>query len=72
MRFDNEHGIQELYRVAAQYPYQEHWFSTVRRDFVADPQLINPKREFKLDTIFMISNSSLDPHAKQSATVGTQ
>lgn len=71
MRFDTEHGIQALYQ-AAQGQYREHWFSTVRRDFVADPQLINPPREFKLDTTFVVSNSSLDPHAKQSATVGTQ
>jgi hypothetical protein len=70
MRFDTEHGIQELYRVAAQHPYQEHWYSTVRKDFVADPMLINPKSEFRLDTIFM-ADSSLDPHAKQSATIGT-
>ena len=71
MRFDTEHGIQALYE-AAQGQYREHWFSTVRRDFVADPQLINPQREFKLDTTFVVSNSLLDPHAKQSATVGTQ
>jgi hypothetical protein len=71
MRFDTEHGIQALYE-AAQGHYREHWFSTVRRDFVADPQLINPPREFKLDTTFVVSNSLLDPHAKQSATVGTQ
>ena len=70
MRFDTEHGIQELYR-AAQGEYREHWFSTVRRDFVIDPMLTNPPREFRLDTIFMISDSSLDPHAKQSATIGT-
>ena len=50
MRFDNEHGIEALYRVAAEGVYQEHWFSTIRRDFVIDPQLINPLREFKLDT----------------------
>jgi hypothetical protein len=71
MRFDTEHGIQELYRVAAKNLYQEHWFSTVRRDFVADPMLKNPLSEFKLDTTFMVSKSLLDPHAKQSATVGT-
>ena len=71
MRFDTEHGIQALYQ-AAQGQYCEHWFSTVRRDFVIDPQLINPPREFKLDTIFIVSNSLLDPHAKQSATVSTQ
>jgi len=70
MRFDTEHGIQELYRVAARHPYQEHWFSTVRRDFVADSMLKNPPREFQLDTTF-VAHSSLDPHAKQSATVGT-
>jgi hypothetical protein len=70
MRFNNEHGIQELYRVAAEYPYQEHLFSTVRRDFVVDPMLKNPKSEFRLDTTF-VAHSSLDPHAKQCATVGT-
>jgi hypothetical protein len=64
MRFDTEHGIQELYRVAAEGEYQEHWFSTVRRDFVVDPRLINPPREFQLDTTFVVSNSSLDPHTK--------
>ena len=71
MRFDTEHGIQELYRVATEYPYQEHRFSTIRRDFVADPMLQKPKSEFRLDTT-LLANSSLDPHAKQSATIGTQ
>ena len=70
MKFDTEHGIQELYR-AAQGHYTEHWFSTVRRDFVADPRLINPPRTFRLDTTFLVSNSLLDPHAKQSAKVST-
>ena len=50
MRFDNEHGIEALYRVAAEGVYQEHKFSTIRRDFVIDHQLINPPREFCLDT----------------------
>ena len=70
MRFDTEHGIQALYETA-QGEYREHWFSTVRRDFVADSQLKNPPREFQLDTTFM-SQSSLDPHAKQGTTVGTK
>ena len=70
MRFDTEHGIQALYETA-QGQYREHWFSTVLRDFVADPRLKNPPREFRLDTTFVIPDSSLDPHAKQSATVGT-
>jgi hypothetical protein len=64
MRFDTEHGIQALYQVAAEGEYYEHWFSTVRRDFVADTMLKNPKREFKLDTTFVLSKSLLDPHAK--------
>ena len=50
MRFDNEHGIEALYQVAAEGGYQEHKFSTIRRGFVIDPQLINPLREFCLDT----------------------
>jgi len=62
MRFDIEHGIQALYETA-QGEYREHWFSTVRRDFVIDPMLINPPREFRLDTTF-VAHSSLDPHAK--------
>ena len=53
MKFDTEHGIQALYK-EAQGQYTEHWFSTVRRDFVIDPQLINPSREFKLDTTFLM------------------
>jgi len=66
---DTTQGIEELHKVS-RGQYIEHWFSTVRRDFVADPRLINPPREFRLDTIFM-ADSSLDPHAKQSATIGT-
>ena len=50
MRFINEHGIEELYQVAAEGGYQEHKFSTIRRGFVIDPQLIKPKSEFCLDT----------------------
>ena len=50
MRFDNEHGIEALYQVAATGEYQEHKFSTIRRDFVIDAMLVNPKREFRLDT----------------------
>jgi len=57
MRFDTEHGIQALYQ-AAQGQYTEHWFSTVCRDFVADPRLINPPREFKLDTTLMAPNKT--------------
>jgi hypothetical protein len=50
MRFDNEHGIEALYQVAAEGVYQEHRFSTIRRGFVIDPMLIKPKSEFCLDT----------------------
>ncbi len=50
MKFDTDHGINALHRVAAQYPYREHKFSTIRRDFVADPLLSVVKSEFKLDT----------------------
>ena len=50
MRFDNEHGIEELYRIAAERPYQEHKFSTIRRGFAIDPMLVKPKSEFRLDT----------------------
>lgn len=60
MRFDTEHGIEALYRMAAEGVYQEHWFSTVRRDFVADTQLINPPREFKLDTTLMVSDERFE------------
>ena len=50
MGYHNELGIQELYNVAAKYTYQEHRFSTVRRDFVLNPLLVKPQHEFKLDT----------------------
>jgi hypothetical protein len=49
MRYDNEHGIQELYNIAAKAPYQEHKFSTIRRGFAIDPMLVKPKSEFRLD-----------------------
>jgi hypothetical protein len=61
MRYDNEHGIQALYNIAAEYPYQEHWFSTIRRDFVADPMLQKPKSEFKMDTTFVVSVEGFEP-----------
>jgi len=50
MRFNNDHYLQELYDIAAKYPYKEHKFSTIRRGFVMDAMLINPKSEFRLDT----------------------
>ena len=50
MRFDIEHGIEALYQVAAEGVYQEHKFSTIRRDFVIDTQLIKSLREFCLHT----------------------
>lgn len=61
MKYDNEHGIEALYRVATEGQYQEHGFSTVRRDFVADPQLINPPREFVLDTTFLVQVAGIEP-----------
>ena len=70
MKFDTEHGIQALYQ-AAQGQYTEHWFSTVRRDFVIDPQLINPPREFKLDTTFLIGNTFPILHTNPSTSKGT-
>ena len=70
MKFDTEHSIQALYR-AAQGQYAEHWFSTVRRDFVADPQLINLPREFKLDTTFLIGNTFPILHTNPSTSKGT-
>ena len=70
MKFDTEHGIQALYQ-AAQGQYAEHWFSTVRRDFVIDSQLINPPREFKLDTTFLIENTFPVLHTNPSASKGT-
>ena len=71
MRFDTEHGIEALYQVAAEGVYQEHKFSTIRRDFVIDSQLINPPREFKLDTTFLIENTFPVLHTNPSASKGT-
>ena len=50
MRFNNDYHLQELYDIAAQLPYKENKFSTIRRNFVVDPMLIKPKSEFRLDT----------------------
>ena len=61
MRYDTEHGIQALYQIAAEGQYQEHGFSTIRRDFVADPMLINPPREFVLDTTFLVRVAGIEP-----------
>jgi hypothetical protein len=71
MKFDTEHGIQALYK-EAQGQYREHWFSTVLRDFVIDPQLINPQREFRLDTTFLIGNTLSVLHTNPGASKGTQ
>ena len=61
MKYDNELGIEALYRVAAEDQYREHWYSTIRRDFVADPLLKNPPREFVLDTTFLVQAPGVEP-----------
>ena len=61
MKYDNDYGIQALYRVAAEGVYKERGFSTIRRDFVADPMLKNPPKEFVLDTTFMVSVGGFEP-----------
>lgn len=60
MKYDNELGIEALYCVAAEVVYQEHGYSTVRRDFVPDPMLINPPREFVPDTTLMVSDERFE------------
>jgi hypothetical protein len=49
-----------LYR-EAQGPYQQRFYSTITRKFKLNAMLINPKKEFKLDTTFMVHPDGLEP-----------
>ena len=46
---------------AAQGVYQQQFYSTVTRKFTLDKMLINPVKEFKLDTTFMVHPDGLEP-----------
>ena len=45
----------------AQGLYQQRFYSTVTREFTLNAMLINPKKEFQLDTTFMVSPPGSDP-----------
>ena len=47
--------------LAAQGPYQQRFYSTITREFALNTMLINPPKEFKLDTIFMVHPDGLEP-----------
>ena len=49
-----------LYR-EAQGVYQQRFYSTTTRKFTLNEMLINPRREFKLDTTFMVPPPGSDP-----------
>jgi hypothetical protein len=46
---------------AAQGSYQQRFYSTTTRRFTLDHMLINPRKEFKLDTTFMVHPDGLEP-----------
>ena len=41
--------MEELYYFSKE-PYVPREFNTIHRNFTVDPLLVNPKKEFKLDT----------------------
>ena len=45
----------------AQGVYQQRFYSTTTRKFTLNEMLINPRREFKLDTTFMVPPPGSDP-----------
>ena len=45
----------------AQGNYQQRFFSTITREFTLDTMLINPRKEFKLDTTFVVHPDGLEP-----------
>ena len=49
-----------LYR-EAQGVYQQRFYSTTTRKFTLNEMLINPPKEFKLDTTFMVHPDGLEP-----------
>ena len=48
---------------AAQGVYQQRFYSTVTRKFTLDHMLINPPKDFKLDTTFLVHPDGLEPPA---------
>ena len=45
----------------AQGNYQQRFYSTTTREFTPDEMLINPAKEFTLDTTFMVHPDGLEP-----------
>ena len=45
----------------AQGDYQQRFYSTTTRKFTLDRMLINPAKEFKLDTTFVVHPDGLEP-----------
>jgi hypothetical protein len=53
-------AMQYLYQ-EAQGDYQQRFYSTTTRKFTLDRMLINPAKEFKLDTTFVVPPPGSDP-----------
>ena len=45
----------------AQGSYQQRFYSTITREFTLDTMLVNPQKEFTLDTTFMVHPDGLEP-----------
>ena len=50
-------AMQYLYQ-AAQGLYQQRFYSTVTREFTLDHMLVNPQKEFRLDTTFAVPTTT--------------
>ena len=53
-------AMQYLYQ-QAQGLYQQRFYATTTREFTLDEMLINPAKEFRLDTTFMVHPDGLEP-----------
>ncbi len=60
-----DEAMMSLYQ-AAQGPYQQRFYSTITREFALNTMLINPPKEFTLDTTFMVPPPGSDPAAASS------
>ena len=46
---------------ASQGAYQQRFYATTTRGFTLDTTLINPRKQFKLDTTFVVHPDGLEP-----------
>ena len=55
-----DEAMMSLYQ-QAQGVYQQRFYSTITREFTLNEMLINPRKEFKLDTTFVVPPPGSDP-----------